>query len=643
LSWEVRDGDEIVITVQKPRDQSIGLEWAKPSSTRGKQPLRITRIVDGGYFDKHPQKLSVGDEIVRVRRKDPGEKEDALVATEMDELLCWVGHLELHVKHTDGGEKATGTTSCCYSIGYGAMMVPCCLNTTEGVEESACETGKRTGGATGWVEGACPTSAEEAAGLLNLEARCSKSDEDCTQTKCCADGKNTCYEKNEYWAGCRPSCEPGIHEHDPPKHQTPWSCKVLSEGGPAPAEVPTPAPTSTATPAPTSKSTPSPPSHDGLDCTWLHNCQIGDASVWKADKKDCCCKSSPQKGCDDVEPKEPAAADGAVVFTPVQGVYTKLTSLASKHGYDLLVASEANFKPSDDILIIGNDDAEENVVEALGGQMKKETSMRVRNPLRHTYAAHSTAVVLLQASMQLGTVEMAIETTSGYDVDDDKFEEQVARGVREVFGYTAVVLIRRPAAHGRRLQEGVNGSLEGERTLRTQIPTKEYVSYDMITSCESTCPKTMPPNQGATNDDFTRKLIALHDHMYMNIPQMVHSGDNLDVLVASLCVGLRCKPGNHGPFKIPWTYWVFMIGAPSCIVACAVSVACIDIPWVDKRKVDPEAAPLAPGIQDPAPADDGVWLAPAEGPPAREVSVSGAINWLSGLSAGEALPPGQAW
>jgi hypothetical protein len=69
--------------------------------------------------------------------------------------------------------KATGTSGCCYSIGYGAMMVPCCLTTTEGVEERACETGKRMGGATGWVEGACPKSAEEAAGLLNPEVSAS--------------------------------------------------------------------------------------------------------------------------------------------------------------------------------------------------------------------------------------------------------------------------------------------------------------------------------------------------------------------------------------------------------------------------------------------------------------------------------------
>jgi len=37
----------------------------------------------------------------------------------------------------------------------------------------------------------------------------------------------TCYEKDQYYAGCRPDCTPGIYKYDDPKHATPWSCRNL--------------------------------------------------------------------------------------------------------------------------------------------------------------------------------------------------------------------------------------------------------------------------------------------------------------------------------------------------------------------------------------------------------------------------------
>lgn len=54
-------------------------------------------------------------------------------------------------------------------------------------------------------------------------------DEDCRQTRSCAHWGHRCYKKNEHWAGCRASCTPGIHPHDPPEHRTPWSCVLLPD------------------------------------------------------------------------------------------------------------------------------------------------------------------------------------------------------------------------------------------------------------------------------------------------------------------------------------------------------------------------------------------------------------------------------
>lgn len=52
---------------------------------------------------------------------------------------------------------------CCFSLGYGDFMRPCCLQTSPNVQLSACNVDDiRMGGATGFIEGACPTTAEEA-------------------------------------------------------------------------------------------------------------------------------------------------------------------------------------------------------------------------------------------------------------------------------------------------------------------------------------------------------------------------------------------------------------------------------------------------------------------------------------------------
>jgi len=66
-----------------------------------------------------------------------------------------------------------------------------------------------------------------------VEARvCAHSHEDCSHSGCCNDPGMTCYKKNNFWAGCRPSCVPGIHALDPPEHRTPWSCEAIDVSHP---------------------------------------------------------------------------------------------------------------------------------------------------------------------------------------------------------------------------------------------------------------------------------------------------------------------------------------------------------------------------------------------------------------------------
>jgi len=55
--------------------------------------------------------------------------------------------------------------------------------------------------------------------------QCSDDGEDCSSTKCCNSGGTQCFEKNEFWATCKPQCTPGpdLTAED----SKPWSCKRL--------------------------------------------------------------------------------------------------------------------------------------------------------------------------------------------------------------------------------------------------------------------------------------------------------------------------------------------------------------------------------------------------------------------------------
>ncbi|CAE7208875.1 unnamed protein product [Symbiodinium sp. KB8] len=80
----------------------------------------------------------------------------------------------------------------------------------------------------------------------NVLSRCSQQGQDCRNTACCEDEGFLCYEKDQYWASCRQSCQPGINPDDPPEHQTPWTCNVIGDG-PSPGPSPQKGPFSTGT------------------------------------------------------------------------------------------------------------------------------------------------------------------------------------------------------------------------------------------------------------------------------------------------------------------------------------------------------------------------------------------------------------
>mmetsp|Transcript_65126 Transcript_65126/g.167660 ORF Transcript_65126/g.167660 Transcript_65126/m.167660 type:complete len:764 (+) Transcript_65126:30-2321(+) len=69
------------------------------------------------------------------------------------------------------------------------------------------EMGKRTTPVAAWVEKTCAATGQA-----------------CSQQQCCAVAGDQCYRKDANYAGCKPTCEPGIKLN---KWDTPWSCEEI--------------------------------------------------------------------------------------------------------------------------------------------------------------------------------------------------------------------------------------------------------------------------------------------------------------------------------------------------------------------------------------------------------------------------------
>jgi len=65
---------------------------------------------------------------------------------------------------------------------------------------------------------------------------CSKMDENCFETKCCSTPGTQCYAKQDGWAACKVSCNPGPDPVD--ANADHWSCKELGPRSPGPAPPP---------------------------------------------------------------------------------------------------------------------------------------------------------------------------------------------------------------------------------------------------------------------------------------------------------------------------------------------------------------------------------------------------------------------
>jgi len=59
-------------------------------------------------------------------------------------------------------------------------------------------------------------------------ANCSADvDENCWETRCCANSTSTCFKKDNGWAACNETCAEAIWDKDPKEHQRKWKCDLV--------------------------------------------------------------------------------------------------------------------------------------------------------------------------------------------------------------------------------------------------------------------------------------------------------------------------------------------------------------------------------------------------------------------------------
>mmetsp|Transcript_45713 Transcript_45713/g.129311 ORF Transcript_45713/g.129311 Transcript_45713/m.129311 type:complete len:664 (+) Transcript_45713:62-2053(+) len=115
----------------------------------------------------------------------------------------------------------------CASAGEDCRSARCCKDVgMKCYEKDRYYAGCRMGCAPGSPEpGATGSHREDPWSCSPL--RCSRAGEDCRKTQCCEAPHMKCYEKDEFYAGCRPNCsagEPELGASGPHRHDK-WTCK----------------------------------------------------------------------------------------------------------------------------------------------------------------------------------------------------------------------------------------------------------------------------------------------------------------------------------------------------------------------------------------------------------------------------------
>jgi len=138
--------------------------------------------------------------------------------------------------------------------------------------------GDRKPGAAPWVAQECATTAEN-----------------CASKQCCKDANHQCYQKDNFWSECKPSCKPGSKVHPWGKA---WSCNKIGMRTPASAAGPE------ASKGVVAKWVAEKCSGDGEDCRHSQCCKAVGWQCYAKDKNWATCKPS----CAERDPFDPTNA-----------------------------------------------------------------------------------------------------------------------------------------------------------------------------------------------------------------------------------------------------------------------------------------------------------------------------------------------
>lgn len=103
-----------------------------------------------------PASAAAADKIIEVQKMEKKKKEVSKHADKVQQ------NLQL---------SQLSTAGCCFSLGYGSMMKPCCLETQSVSDVSSCKREPRMGGASSYSLGNCPVDADDAAKIVAAQLK----------------------------------------------------------------------------------------------------------------------------------------------------------------------------------------------------------------------------------------------------------------------------------------------------------------------------------------------------------------------------------------------------------------------------------------------------------------------------------------
>lgn len=157
-------------------EESFGEGRGPPPDVRHYEPCDVFPLKQNGVHQCNP---TCPDPVsVQLPPAGMDEDEERLEVVEEDHSRTSAEEGTTHIKPKAPGPASPVSTvssrkqeesSCCFRIGYGALMKPCCLTIVKCTPEFRSEVGRMIPGGAMGVAPTCPVDAEEGAKLIEME------------------------------------------------------------------------------------------------------------------------------------------------------------------------------------------------------------------------------------------------------------------------------------------------------------------------------------------------------------------------------------------------------------------------------------------------------------------------------------------